>query len=157
MKLHKPNHTVLNAKGKYRQSRYVTPLPAGLRQSVLEHLDLTQLGDLATELLNDKNLEVSKVRPFFWSLVETYVDRFQFYPFDASKALLSHLELNDYPEEMIKQLVEQLESQFEKSHGRPLRQSPQRLAEQAALDDEIKVLRDTLKYAAMVAENSEKE
>ena len=157
MKLHKPNHTVLNAKGKYSQSRYVSPLSAGLRQSVLEHLDLTQLGDLATELLNDENLEVSKVRPFFWSLVETYVDRFQFYPFDASKALFSHLELNDYPEETIKQLVEQLESQFEKSHGRPLSQSPRRLAQQAALDDEIKALRDTLKYAAMVAENSEKE
>ncbi len=157
MKLHKPNHTVLNAKGKYSQRRHVPPLPAGLRQSVLEHLDLSQLGDLATTLLNDKYLEVSKVRPFFWSLVETYVDRFQFYPFDASKALFSHLELNDYPEETIQQLVEQLESKFEKSHGRPLRQSSQRLAQQAALDDEIKALRDTLKYAAMVAENSEKE
>ena len=132
-------------------------MPGGLTQSGLDRLDLTQLGELVIKLLNDKNLEVSKVRPFFWSLVETYVDRFQFYPFDASKALLSHLELNDYPEEMIKQLVEQLESQFEKSHGRPLRQSPPRSAQQAVLDDEIKVLRDTLKYAAMVAENSEKE
>jgi len=157
LKLHKQNNTILNAGGKYSQTRYVSPLPAGLRRSVLEHLDLTQLGDLATRLLNDKNLEVSKVRPFFWSLVEVYVDRFQYYPFDASKALISHLELNDYPEETIKQLVEQLESQFEKSHGRPLRKSSQQIEKQAALDDEIMELRDTLKYAAMVAENSEKE
>ena len=157
MKLHKQNNAVLNAEGKFSQNRDVSPLPATLKQSVCDHLDLTQLGDLVAKLLNDKNLEVSKVRPFFWSLVETYVDRFQYYPFDASKALISHLELHDYPEEAIKQLVEQLESQFEKSHGRPLRKSPQRLTQHAALDDEIQELRDTLKYAAMVAENSEKE
>lgn len=147
---------MLNTDGKFSQNRDLSSLPVGLKQSVLDHLDLTQLGDLATKLLNDKNLEVSKVRPFFWSLVETYVDRFQFYPFDASKALISCLELNDYPEETIKQLVDQLESQFEKSHGRPLRKSSQQLAKQAVLDDEIEKLRDTLKYAAMVAENSAK-
>ena len=157
MKLYKHNNTVLNAEGKFSQTRDAPSLPAGLTQSGLDSLDLTQLGELVIKLFNDKNLEVSKVRPFFWSLVETYVDRFQLYPFDASKALFSQLELNDYPEESIQQLVEQLESQFEKSHGRPLRKSPQRLAKQTALDDEIQELRDTLKYAAMVTENSEKE
>ena len=156
MKLHKQNNTVLNAQGKFNQSRNGSSLPGGLSQSGLDRLDLTQLGELVIKLLNDKNLEVSKVRPFFWSLVETYVDRFQLYPFDASKALFSHLELNDFPEEAVQQLVEQLESQFEKSHGRPLHKSPQRLAQQTALDDEIKELRDTLKYAALVTENSEK-
>lgn len=159
MKFHKQNNVILNAEGKFSKNRDDASLPAGLRQPGLEDLDLIQLGELVIKLLNNKNLEVSKVRPFFWSLVETYLDRFGQYPFDASKALISYLEMKDYPEEMIIQLVEQLESQFEKSHGRPLRKSqkPKPLPEQVALDDEMNELRDILKYAAMVGENSEKE
>jgi len=145
LKPHKHNNTVLNAEDKFSQSRDETSAPK----------DLTQLGDLAIRLLNDKNLEVSKVRPFFWSLVETYVDRFNLYPFDVNKALFSHLELNDYPEEAVLQLVKQLESQFEKTHGRPLHKSTQLVCQQDALDDEIRELRDSLKYAAMVAETDE--
>ena len=147
MKLHKHNNIVLNAEDKFGQSRD--------NQSPPE--DLTQLGERAIKLLNDKNLEVSKVRPFFWSLVEAYVDRFQLYPFDAGKALFNHLELNDYPEKTVLNLVRQLESQFEKSHGRPLRKTTQPICQQDALDDEIKELRASLKYAAMVAEKSESE
>ncbi|GMR00992.1 MAG: hypothetical protein BMS9Abin19_0338 [Gammaproteobacteria bacterium] len=145
MKLRKHNSTVLNAEDKFSQNRDAASPPA----------DLSQLGELAIKLLNDKNLEVSKVRPFFWSLVETYVDRFNLYPFDVNKALFSYLELNDYPEETVQQLVKQLESQFEKTHGQPLRKSAQLLRQQKALDDEIKELRDSLKYAAMVAETDE--
>lgn len=145
LKLHKHKNTVLNAEDKFSHSRDHASSP----------VDLTELGDLAIKLLNDKNLEVSKVRPFFWSLVETYVDRFHLYPFDVDKALFSHLELSDYPEEKVQQLVKQLESQFEKAHGRPLRKSTQLVCEQDALDDEIKELRDSLKYAAMVAETEE--
>ena len=70
LKLRKNKNTVLNAEDKFGQS------PGKLSPSA----DLTQVGELAIELLNDKNLEVSKVRPFFWSLVEAYVDRFQLYP-----------------------------------------------------------------------------
>lgn len=145
MKLYKHNNTVLNAEDKFGQTRDEASPPK----------DLTQLGDLAIKLLNDKNLEVSKVRPFFWSLVEAYVDRFHLYPFDVNKALFSQLELNDYPEETILQLVKQLEAQFEKSHGRPLRKSTRLVSEQGALDDEIKELRDSIRYAAMVAEADE--
>lgn len=145
MKIYKPNNNVLNAKDKFSQSRGEAPGPE----------DLAQLGDLAIKLLNDKDLEVSKVRPFFWSLVETYVDRFHLYPFDVNKALFSQLELNDYPEETVQQLVKQLEAQFEKNHGRPLRKSTRLDREQRLLDDEINELRDSIKYAAMVAEADE--
>ncbi len=145
LKIYKHNNNVLNAEDKFSQSHGVTRSPE----------DLTQLRDLAIKLLNDKNLEVSKVRPFFWSLVETYVDRFHLYPFDVNKALFSQLELNEYPEETVQQLVRQLEAQFEKTHGRPLRKSTQRVYEMGALDDEIKELRDSIRYAAMVAEVDE--
>jgi len=150
LKLHKHNNTILNAADKFSRSRNEALSPAALSK-----LDLTQLGDLAISILNDKNLEVSKVRPFFWSLVETYVDRFNLYPFDVNKALFSHLELNEYPEEAVLQLVKQLETQFEKAHGRPLHKSTQLLCQHDALDDEIKQLRDSLKYAAMVAESDD--
>jgi hypothetical protein len=143
LKIHKHNNNVLNAEDKFSQLRDPLHVPK----------DLTQLGELAITLLNDKNLEVSKVRPFFWSLVETYVDRFHLYPFDVNKALFSQLELNDYPEESILQLIRQLEKQFEKVHGRPLRKPVPPLSEPGALDDEIQALRDSLKYAAMVAED----
>ena len=132
----------MNAEDKFSQSGERASAPA----------DLTQLGDLAIRLLNDKNLEVSKVRPFFWSLVETYVDRFHHYPFDVSKALFSYLELADYPEETVLQLVTQLESQYEKVHGRQLRKSKSLFSQPGSLDKEIEELRDSLKYAAMVAE-----
>lgn len=150
MKPQKHNSTILNATDKFSQGRDELFSP-----SALARLDLTQLGELATGILNDKNLEVSKVRPFFWSLVETYVDRFNLYPFDVNKALFSNLELNDYPEETVLQLVEQLESRFEKMHGRPLRQSAALLGSHDGLDEEIKKLRDSLKYAAMVAETDD--
>ncbi len=145
MKLHKHKSIVLNAEDKFSQSRDDRSPPE----------DLTQLGERAIKLLNGKNLEVSKVRPFFWSLVEAYVDRFQLYPFDARKALFNYLELSDYPEATVLQLVKQLESQFEKAHGRPLRESTQLVCQQEALDDEIKELRASLKYAAMVADRDE--
>jgi len=150
LKPQKHNSTILNAADKFSQGR-----DESLSPSALAKLDLTQLGELATGILNDKNLEVSKVRPFFWSLVETYVDRFNLYPFDVNKALFSNLELNDYPEETVRQLVEQLESRFEKMHGRPLRQSAPSLDSGEGLDEEIKKLRDSLKYAAMVAETDD--
>lgn len=147
MKLHQQKKNILNAESKFSQYRDVDTAPIDLSQ-----LDLTQIGDLTVKLFNDKNLEVSKVRPFIWSLVETYVDRFQLYPFDAGKALFNDLELNGYPEDVVKNLVKQLEARYEKEHGRPLRKSTQLLSSQDGLDDEIKTLRDSLKYAAMVAE-----
>ena len=153
MKLHKHNGAILNTEDKFGDSPGATVLPE----------DLTQLGELAIRLLNDKNLEVSKVRPFFWSLVETYVDRFQLYPFDVKKVLFSYLELNDYPEETMLELIKQLESQYEKSHGRPLRQSTRSFLKSGeldeplddTLDDEAKGLRDSIRYAAMLAESSD--
>ena len=150
MKLHRHNNTVLDAEDKFIQS-----CDGPLSPEKLSELDLEQLGKLAAQRLNDKNLEVSKVRPFFWSLVETYVDRFQLYPFDINKALFSYLELTDYPEDKVRDLVRQLESQFEQSHGRPLRKSTQMVCQNDVLDDEIKDLRDSLKYAAMVAESDD--
>jgi len=143
LKLHTQNKNILNAEEKFSRSR----------DADTSTLTISQLGEIGIKLLNDKNLEVSKVRPFFWSLVETYVDRFQIYPFDVSKALFSHLELHDFPEEKMLDLVKQLESQFERAHGRPLRKSTQLVCEQDSLDDEIKELRDSLKYAALVSED----
>ena len=112
--------------------------------------DLDQLAEIVITQLNDKNLEVSKVRPFFWSLVEAYVDRFQLYPFDVSKVLFSYLELNDYPRDVVEKLVAQLESQYEQVHRRPLRKPGELGERKDALDDENRHLRDSLKYAAMV-------
>ena len=143
---------MLNAEDKFNPSHANSLSLKDLDSLDLSHVNLEQVGELGIKLLNDKNLEVSKVRPFFWSLVEAYVDRFHQYPFDVNKALFSHLELNDYAEQDIAPLVKQLESEFEQLHGRPLLKSAELLPQKDVPDDEIKNLRDSLKYAAMVAE-----
>ena len=143
MKFQKHNNTVLNAEDKFGYGRGSSARPD----------DLTQLGERAVKLLNDKNLKVSKVKPFFWSMVEAYVDRFEIYPFDINRALISYFELKNYPEEMMQDLIKQLETQFEEAHGRPLRKPSQSARKSSDLDDEIKELRDSLKYAALVAES----
>ena len=167
MKLQKHNSTVLNAEVNSKQpcdesssSEYLSPEPSSLENIVrkdfirreLSRLDLDQIGTLASRRLNDKNLEAGNVHSFFWSMVETHVDRFQCYPFDINKALFSYLEISEFPEDMVRNLVRQLESQFEKTHGRPLHKSTKLVCQNDVLDDEIKDLRDSLKYAALVSE-----
>ena len=141
MKLIKRKNTVLNAEDKF-----------GVGRDITRPDDLMQLADRAIKLLKDENLKVSRVRPFFWSMVEAYVDRFQFYPFDINRALISYFELKNYPEDEMQELIKQLESQFEEAHGRPLRKPAESTLRSSELDAEIKQLRDCLKYAAMVAE-----
>ncbi len=120
------------------------------------HLSLDDLSRISQNMLLDKNLEVSKVRPFFWDMVETYVERFQAFPFDASKALFRDLALHEYPEEQMRDLVKQLEKRYKNQYGRPMREYGQ-LSVSAdtgaqTLDDEINALRETLKYAAIAGE-----
>jgi hypothetical protein len=142
VKFVKPTKTILHASDKFGGSRDDASVE-----------DLSLLEKRVIKALKDKDLKVSKVRPFFWSLVETYVDRFNQYPFDMSKALISYLELNDYPEETVQHMVSELEKKFEQIHGRPLRKATEIVSHLDALDDEIRQLRDSLKYAAMVAES----
>ena len=128
-----------------------------------KHLSLDDLSRLTRRMLLDKNLEVSKVRPFFWTMVETYVDRFQVFPFDAIKALFSYLELRQYPEQQLRDLVEQIELLYEKQHGKPMREQAvvsvsnqgRFQAADTLLEDEINELRETLKYAAIVGERAD--
>lgn len=121
-----------------------------------ENLSLDDLAEITRSMLMDKNLEVSKFRPFFWTLIETYIERFQVFPFDAIKLLFSYLELREYPEQQMRDLVEHLETLYENQHGRPMRESEQQPAgeetREQLLDDEINELRETLKYAAIVGE-----
>ena len=141
--------------------------------------NLDQLSVAARELLMDSNLEVSKVRPFFWSMVETYVDRFQIYPFDIVKAMLSYLETRDFPEEQTRELIAMLEQGYQQQHGEALHEDvpqesmdalmiapeettehPEQVTtqhEMPVLDDELRELRNCLKYAAMVGELESKD
>ncbi len=120
------------------------------------HLTLDDLSTISRSMLMDENLEVSKVRPFFWTMVEVYVERFQVFPFDAIKALFSYLELHEYPEEQLRNLINRLEKRYKKQYGSHVRELEQRPASDdtgtQALDDEINELRETLKYAAIVGE-----
>lgn len=119
-------------------------------QDLLSPQNIDQLRESARYVLLDRSLELSKARPFFWSLVEAYVDRFQVYPFDMARALFSYLELREYPEDEVKDLVTQLEARYLEQHRRPMKQATELVTQPSSLDDEIRDLRDSLKYAALV-------
>lgn len=118
-------------------------------------VNMDQLSEAVHHILMDKHLEVSKVRPFFWSLVEAYVDRFQIYPFDIVKALFSYLESSDYPPDLMRDLVTKLEECYDKQYGEPMHKSTKLVCEGDCLDHEVKELRESLKYAALVDELEE--
>ena len=119
---------------------------------------LDQLAVAIRAALRDPNLEVSKVRPFFWSMVETYSDRFRAYPFNTFKALYSDLENRDFPKEEMERIMDRLQQTYEDHHGpraQPMQQTeaqPQPAFEPDQLDEDIRELRDSLCYASLVDE-----
>ena len=144
------------------------PLPETDTSSIREkHYTLDELGEITRRTLADQNIEVSKVKPFIWSVIEAYTDRFQAFPFDVKKALFNYLELDERPGAELIELVERIEALYEKQQGQPMRkpESPVKAPEppmaplitdmptlEELLDEELKELRETLKYAAMVGE-----
>ena len=119
--------------------------------------NLDQLSVAVRKLLMDQNLEVSKVRPFFWSMVEAYLDRFHIYPFDVVKALFSYIESEECSAEELKELVRKLEDYYQQQHGEPMHKPvTRRVFSNDDLDDEIKQLRESIKYASLVGELREK-
>ena len=119
--------------------------------------NLDELTQLARTMLMEEPLEVSKVRPLFWSMVETHVDRFQVFPFDVTKALFSYLELKDYPADRMQKLITQLQEMYIEKHGESSKQDlpSDRIAKNFAVDDERSdedSMKDTLLFAAKLAE-----
>ena len=139
-----------------RVSHSVHPLSEASAGEGFKHFDVDDLSGLARKLLMDKDLEASRIRPFFWTMVEIYVDRFQLFPFDAVRVLLNYLEFHDYPEDQLRNLIRQLQVLYEQQHGEPAGEPVQVSASNVTLDDEIKDLRETLKYAAIVGERIER-
>lgn len=116
-----------------------------------ESVRLDSLDDLlraARELLQDSRLDVGVVTPLICSLLDTFVDRYRVYPYDEVGLLLARLEQDGYPAQALRDLISRIEQAYEQYHGEGL-SYPQR---QAALADEFEDLRQSLKYAAMVAE-----
>lgn len=112
--------------------------------------NIDELTQLARTMLMQEQLEVSKVRPLFWSMIETYVDRFHTFPFDIVKALHCHLELIDCSSEEMHDIVKIIEEMHINRYSQPMKQSTQLLSEKETLEDEIKELRDSIKYASLV-------
>ena len=122
--------------------------PAETKITPPENLD--ELMQLARKMLMQEQLEVSKVRPLFWSMIETYVDRFHTFPFDIVKALHCHLELIDCSSEEMHAMVKSIEEVHVNRYGHPMKQSTRLISEKDTLEEEIKDLRDSLRYASMV-------
>ena len=120
---------------------------------------IDELKEIAREILMDEDLEVSKVRPFFWSMVEAYLDRFHQYPFDMVKAMICYLELRECPERQLEELMGQINDLYKKQYGKAMPEPEQPLPQTGSdtIYDEIRELRETLKHAALVGERMEAE
>ena len=134
--------------------------PEAERRSLYRQLvSIESVGEAARDVLMDRHLDVSKVRPFFWSLIEIYQDRFQAYPFDPFKALYSYLEMNDFPKEQLEDIISKLEQAYEEKHCKRPHSTEQHSHStdtenaQQSLDDDIRALRDSLAYASLVDED----
>jgi hypothetical protein len=117
--------------------------------------NIDQLSEAVRELLLSQRLEVSKVRPFFWSMVEIYIDRFDVYPFDVVKALFYYLESADFPADEMRSLVKKLEECYAEQHGESMHKSTRLVCSDDGLADEMKELRESIKYASLVGELEE--
>ncbi len=115
---------------------------------------LDTLGEAIRDVLMDRYLEVSKVRPMFWRLVEVYADRFQSYPFDTFRALYSDLEMKDFPADEMEAIINKLEQAYEEKHGRPFHRKQADTEAQTSIHEDIRELRDSLAYAALVDEET---
>ena len=119
---------------------------------------IDELKEIAREILMDEDLEVSKVRPFFWSMVEAYLDRFHQYPFDMVKAMICYLELRECPERQLEELMGQINDLYKKQYGKAMPEPEKPLPQTGdTIYDEIRELRETLKHAALVGERMEAE
>jgi hypothetical protein len=119
---------------------------------------IDELKEIAREILMDEDLEVSKVRPFFWSMVEAYLDRFHQYPFDMVKAMICYLELRECPERQLEELMGQINDLYKKQYGKAMSETEKPMPQTGdTIYDEIRELRETLKHAAIVGERMEAE
>jgi hypothetical protein len=128
------------------------PVSGHTRALMPDRLDtLEELLLAVHELLADQRLEVRVVTPLLYSLLETYIDNFQAYPFGDVSKLLTQLEVDGYPEPEIHALMKRIEDTYEQYHANSTRQTVPGMA----MDSEYEGLRQSIKYAAMVADQED--
>ena len=121
------------------------------KASALMPVKLDSYDDLlqaVRELLLDARLEVSVVTPLIYSLLETFIDDSRAYPFDEVSMLLSRLELDGYPAHALRELIIRIAEAYKQYHGEAIQQP----APGGVTDDEFEGLRQSVMYAAMIAE-----
>lgn len=103
------------------------------------------------ELLMDPRLDLSVVTPLIYSLLETFIDDFQQYPYDQVSKLLARLEQEAYPAHGLRELISRIEEAYGQNHNEAIHDTPHELA----TNDDFEGLRQSVRYAAMVAERDD--
>jgi hypothetical protein len=57
------------------------------------------------------------------TVIDSFLERYDAYPFDAEKMLMDSLEKDDYPKPLLRKLVQSLEAVYEKRHRQTMRNS----------------------------------
>ncbi|MEJ2344623.1 MAG: MinD/ParA family protein [Gammaproteobacteria bacterium] len=75
----------------------------------------------ALEFVNRQETDAEQAKAMLEPLVEAFIDRFQRFPLDLRHFVYRSLELGDFPEDEIKDLVTTLETLYERRCQRPVR------------------------------------
>ncbi len=122
---------------------------SALSEPALSPASPETLADSTLRLLNEPETSQESANSFIHPLLKSYFDRFQAYPLDIMQALYQQLEVTDFPESDIKELVNTLESLFEKHYKKPLRNLDSTviklLADASGSEEKLELLNQQLK------------
>ena len=85
--------------------------------------DLGDMMDILNRQIKTTDLSQHQVAHSITNLIEGFVEKFDDFPFDPEKTLLSALEKDDYPKSTLRGLVQTLESLYEKRYHQTMRNS----------------------------------
>jgi len=85
--------------------------------------DWGDLMDILNRRLHTSDLSQHQIAHSITSLIDGFVERFDAYPFEVEKLLMSVLKKDDYPKAVLRSLVQTLESLYEKRYHQTMRNS----------------------------------
>jgi len=91
-------------------------------QSV-QSVDWGDMMDLLNRQIKTTGLSQHQVAHSIASVIDSFVERYDTYPFELEKMLLDAIEKDDYPKPVMRRMVQSLESAYEKRYRQTMRNS----------------------------------
>ena len=119
---------------KQQQATPVSEVPAGKsrlssrpasQQTTISDkgVDWGDMMDVLNRQIKTTGLSQHQVAHSVSTLIDSFIERYDNYPFDTEKMLMDALERDDYPKPVLRKLVQSLESVYEKRYKQTMRNS----------------------------------